>query len=122
MRWFTTGQASGLGGPTPRRCAAAGATSRRPAETASRADDCFVMRFGTELEPAAGDFRGDHPHVAKLYRCGPRPQLRSLGLFELGAGRQHMRAALDDYAPPVRAGGIVVVGFERDLVVHHGAE
>src|ERR1700746_1233522 len=34
-------------------------------------DDC-VVSFWAELEPAAGDLRGVHPHIAKLLRRSPR--------------------------------------------------
>ena len=91
------------------------------ASGASVVDDC-VVRFWAELEPATGDLQGVHPHIAKLLRRRPRPQVRPLGFADFGAGRQHMRPALDDDAPPVGEFGVVVVGLERHEGVRRCAE
>jgi hypothetical protein len=46
----------------------------------SSTDDCFVIRFGTKLEPPPGDLHGDHPYVDRLQSRNPRPQRRLLGV------------------------------------------
>ena len=54
--------------------------ARIAGSTGSSTDDCFVIRLGAELEPPAGDFRGDHPYIERPHRRNPRPQRRCLGV------------------------------------------
>ena len=66
--------------PCPPGCAAFVSRFRGHVAQQSSTDDYFVIRFGAELEPPAGDFRGDHPYVERLQRRNPWPQRRFLGI------------------------------------------
>ena len=102
-----------------RRCGCRGASDRQVALSRRRLRGQVLA----ELEPRPVDLQAFHPHpIANLLRRGPRPQLRPLSFAHFGAGRQHMRPAVDDDTPPSGEFGVVVVGLESHERVRRCAE